>query len=71
MDPSGWNYRRFCGRPTVLTPNLHEAALAAEQPITDSASLELAAARLVGETDAAATRDAAMPKGFRCFSRAS
>jgi D-beta-D-heptose 7-phosphate kinase/D-beta-D-heptose 1-phosphate adenosyltransferase len=59
VDPSGHDYRRFAGT-TVLTPNLKEAALAAECPIIDLASLEVAAARLVEQTVAAVaiTRDA-------------
>ena len=39
VDPNGRNYRRYAGS-TVLTPNLREAELAAERPITDTDSLE-------------------------------
>jgi len=67
VDPSGRDYRRYAG-VTVLTPNLREAALAAGRPITDLASLEGAAARLVEETDAAlaVTREA---EGISLFRR--
>jgi D-beta-D-heptose 7-phosphate kinase/D-beta-D-heptose 1-phosphate adenosyltransferase len=59
VDPSGRDYRRYAG-VTVLTPNLRETALAAGRPITDLASLEAAATRLVEETGAAlaVTREA-------------
>ena len=51
-----------------MTPNLDEAALAAERSITDSASLEAAAAQLVEETGAAVavTREA---EGISLFLR--
>jgi D-beta-D-heptose 7-phosphate kinase/D-beta-D-heptose 1-phosphate adenosyltransferase len=52
VDPSGRDYCRFAGA-TVLTPNLKEAALAADRPITDLASLETAAARLIEQSGAA------------------
>ncbi|MFO0907044.1 MAG: D-glycero-beta-D-manno-heptose 1-phosphate adenylyltransferase [Isosphaeraceae bacterium] len=67
VDPNGRDYRRYAGC-TVLTPNLKEAELAAEQPITNAASLEAAAATLVSETRAALaiTRDA---KGISLFRR--
>jgi D-beta-D-heptose 7-phosphate kinase/D-beta-D-heptose 1-phosphate adenosyltransferase len=52
VDPNGRNYRRYAGA-TVLTPNLREAELAAERPITDADSLEQAAAVLVAQTSAA------------------
>ncbi|MFO0888466.1 MAG: D-glycero-beta-D-manno-heptose 1-phosphate adenylyltransferase [Isosphaeraceae bacterium] len=59
VDPTGRDYRRYAGT-TVLTPNLKEAALAAELPITDLASLEAAAHRLVEQSGAAlaVTREA-------------
>jgi D-beta-D-heptose 7-phosphate kinase/D-beta-D-heptose 1-phosphate adenosyltransferase len=59
VDPTGRDYRRYAGC-TVLTPNLKEAALAAERPITDLASLEAAAQRLVEQSRAAVavTREA-------------
>jgi D-beta-D-heptose 7-phosphate kinase/D-beta-D-heptose 1-phosphate adenosyltransferase len=52
VDPNGRNYRRYAGA-TVLTPNLREAELAAERPISDAGSLEQAAAALVDQTGAA------------------
>jgi D-beta-D-heptose 7-phosphate kinase/D-beta-D-heptose 1-phosphate adenosyltransferase len=69
VDPTGREYRRYAGC-TVLTPNLKEAALAAEQPITDLASLEAAAHRLVEQSDAAlaVTREA---EGISLFRRQS
>ena len=39
VDPMGGDYRRYAGS-TILTPNLKEAAMAADRPITDLASLE-------------------------------
>ena len=59
VDPTGRDYRRYAGA-TVLTPNLKEAAVAAERPITDLSSLEGAASLLVEQTDAAlaVTREA-------------
>jgi D-beta-D-heptose 7-phosphate kinase/D-beta-D-heptose 1-phosphate adenosyltransferase len=67
VDPSGRDYGRFRGA-TVLTPNLRETALAAERPITDLASLEAAAARLIEDTGAAlaVTREA---EGISLFRR--
>src|SRR5262249_2227917 len=55
---------------TVLTPNLKEASLAAERPITDLASLESAARLLVEQTGAALaiTREA---EGISLFRRES
>ena len=44
VDPVGRDYRRYHG-VTILTPNLREAAAAAERPITDIASLQAAAHR--------------------------
>lgn len=52
VDPNGRDYRRYAG-VTLLTPNLREAEIAAEQPIRTSADLEEAAARLVDQTGAA------------------
>jgi D-beta-D-heptose 7-phosphate kinase/D-beta-D-heptose 1-phosphate adenosyltransferase len=52
VDPTGRDYRRYAG-VTVLTPNLKEASVAAELPITDLDSLEAAARRLVEQTGAA------------------
>jgi D-beta-D-heptose 7-phosphate kinase/D-beta-D-heptose 1-phosphate adenosyltransferase len=67
VDPTGRDYRRYAGC-TVLTPNLKEAALAAERPITDLASLEAAAQRLVEQSGAAVavTREA---EGISLFRR--
>jgi D-beta-D-heptose 7-phosphate kinase / D-beta-D-heptose 1-phosphate adenosyltransferase len=52
VDPTGRDYRRYAGS-TVLTPNLREAAVAVERPITDLDSLEAAARLLVDQTGAA------------------
>ena len=49
VDPTGRDYRRYAGS-TVLTPNLKEASIAAERPITDMASLEAAGRLLVEQT---------------------
>jgi D-beta-D-heptose 7-phosphate kinase / D-beta-D-heptose 1-phosphate adenosyltransferase len=67
VDPSGRNYRRYAGA-TVLTPNLKEAALAAEQPIVDATTLKEAASRLVEHSGAALaiTREA---EGISLFRR--
>ncbi len=66
VDPNGRDYSRYAG-VTVLTPNVKEAEVAAERPITDDASLADAAARLIEQTRGAAlaiTRDA---KGISLF----
>ncbi|MGC8641544.1 MAG: PfkB family carbohydrate kinase [Isosphaeraceae bacterium] len=67
VDPTGRDYRRYAGA-TVLTPNLKEASIAAERPITDLASLEAAAHVLVDQTSAALaiTREA---EGISLFRR--
>jgi D-beta-D-heptose 7-phosphate kinase/D-beta-D-heptose 1-phosphate adenosyltransferase len=67
VDPTGRDYRRYAGA-TVLTPNLKEAAVAAERPITDLASLEAAAQVLIEQTAAALaiTREA---EGISLFHR--
>jgi D-beta-D-heptose 7-phosphate kinase/D-beta-D-heptose 1-phosphate adenosyltransferase len=52
VDPNGRDYRRYAGT-TVLTPNLREAEVAAERPITDTASLEDVGAILVNQTGSA------------------
>ena len=67
VDPTGRDYRRYAGA-TVLTPNLKEAAVAAERPITDLGSLEAAASLLVEQTGAAlaVTREA---EGISLFRR--
>jgi D-beta-D-heptose 7-phosphate kinase/D-beta-D-heptose 1-phosphate adenosyltransferase len=67
VDPAGRDYRRYAGA-TVLTPNLKEAAVAAERPITDLKSLETAANLLVDQTGAAiaVTREA---EGISLFTR--
>jgi D-beta-D-heptose 7-phosphate kinase/D-beta-D-heptose 1-phosphate adenosyltransferase len=52
VDPNGRDYRRYAGS-TVLTPNLKEAEVAAERPITDPDSLEAVGRLLVGQTGAA------------------
>jgi D-beta-D-heptose 7-phosphate kinase / D-beta-D-heptose 1-phosphate adenosyltransferase len=67
VDPTGRYYKRYAGA-TVLTPNLKEAAVAAERPITDLSSLETAANLLVEQTGAALaiTREA---EGISLFSR--
>jgi len=67
VDPTGRDYRRYAGS-TVLTPNLKEAAVAAERPITDLESLEAAARLLVDQTKAAlaVTREA---EGISLFRR--
>ena len=67
VDPTGRDYRRYAGA-TVLTPNLKEASVAAERPITDLASLEAAARVLVDQTGAALaiTREA---EGISLFRR--
>ncbi|MGE3822436.1 MAG: D-glycero-beta-D-manno-heptose 1-phosphate adenylyltransferase, partial [Isosphaeraceae bacterium] len=67
VDPNGRDYRRYAGA-TILTPNLKEAELAAERPITGAASLEAAASTLVEQTGAALaiTRDA---EGISLFRR--
>ena len=67
VDPTGRDYRRYAGA-TVLTPNLKEAAVAAERPITDMTSLEAAATLLVEQTGAAlaVTREA---EGISLFRR--
>jgi D-beta-D-heptose 7-phosphate kinase/D-beta-D-heptose 1-phosphate adenosyltransferase len=59
VDPNGRNYRRYKG-VTLLTPNLKETEIAAERPVSDLASLELAANLLVEQTGAAlaVTREA-------------
>ena len=67
IDPNGRDYRRYAGA-TVLTPNLREAEIAAELPITDDATLVRAAERLVRQTDGAmiaVTREAAGISLFR------
>ena len=58
VDPNGRDYRRYAGS-TVLTPNVKEAEVAAERPITDDASLAEVARLLVEQTGAALaiTRD--------------
>ena len=67
VDPVGRDYARYKG-VTILTPNLKEAAAAAERPITDMASLEAAAHLLVEQTAAAVavTREA---EGISLFRR--
>lgn len=67
VDPVGRDYCRYHGA-TILTPNLKEAAVAAERPITDIASLEAAAQTLVDQTEAAVaiTREA---EGISLFRR--
>ncbi len=67
VDPTGRDYTRYAGA-TVLTPNLKEASLAAERPITDMASLETAGRVLVEQTQAAMaiTREA---EGISLFRR--
>lgn len=67
VDPTGHDYRRYAGS-TVLTPNLKEAAVAAERPITNMESLEAAARLLVEQTGAAlaVTREA---EGISLFRR--
>ena len=67
VDPTGRDYRRYAG-VTVLTPNLKEASVAAERPITDLASLESAARVLVDQTGSALaiTREA---EGISLFRR--
>ena len=67
VDPTGRDYRRYAGS-TVLTPNLKEASLAAERPITDMESLESAGRLLVEQTGAAMaiTREA---EGISLFRR--
>ena len=67
VDPVGRDYGRYKG-VTILTPNLKEAAAAAERPITDLASLEAAAHLLVEQTGAAVavTREA---EGISLFRR--
>ena len=67
VDPTGRDYRRYAGA-TVLTPNLKEASVAAERPITDLASLEAAARVLVDQTGSALaiTREA---EGISLFRR--
>ena len=68
VDPNGRDYRRYAG-VTVLTPNVKEAEVAAERPITDDASLAEAAAALVEQTRGAAlaiTRDS---RGISLFRR--
>jgi D-beta-D-heptose 7-phosphate kinase/D-beta-D-heptose 1-phosphate adenosyltransferase len=69
VDPNGRDYRRYAGA-TVLTPNLKEAELAAERPISDLASLEAAATVLVEHTRAALaiTREAEGISLFRPWS---
>lgn len=47
IDPKGIRYERYAGA-TVITPNLHEATLAANHPIATSADLETVAAALQG-----------------------
>lgn len=71
VDPNGRNYKRYAGA-TVLTPNLKEAELAAERPITDIDSLESAASVLVEQTRAALaiTREAEGISLFRPWSEA-
>ncbi len=59
VDPNGRDYRRYAGA-TVLTPNLREAEVAAEQPIADDEGLRAAGRLLVEQTAGAAlaiTRD--------------
>ena len=67
VDPTGRDYRRYAGS-TVLTPNLKEAAIAAERPITDMESLEAAGRLLVEQTGGALaiTREA---EGISLFRR--
>ncbi len=67
VDPAGRDYRRYAGS-TILTPNLKEASLAAERPITDMESLESAGRLLVEQTGAALaiTREA---EGISLFHR--
>jgi len=67
VDPAGRDYRRYAGS-TVLTPNLKEASLAAERPITDMESLEAAGRLLVEQTGGAMaiTREA---EGISLFRR--
>ena len=43
VDPCGLDYARYAGA-TVLTPNVKEAEVASQRPITDLASLEEAGA---------------------------
>jgi D-beta-D-heptose 7-phosphate kinase/D-beta-D-heptose 1-phosphate adenosyltransferase len=67
VDPTGRDYSRYSGC-TILTPNLKEAAVAAERSITDLQSLEAVAHVLVEQTGAAlaVTRDA---EGISLFRR--
>ncbi|WP_165226726.1 D-glycero-beta-D-manno-heptose 1-phosphate adenylyltransferase [Aquisphaera insulae] len=67
VDPTGRNYSRYAGS-TVLTPNLKEASVAAERPITDAESLEAVAHTLVEQTGSALaiTREA---EGISLFRR--
>ena len=69
VDPCGRDYRRYAGS-TVLTPNLKEASLASEQPISDLNSLEAAAKTLLKQTGAALaiTREA---EGISLFQQES
>lgn len=70
VDPNGRDYRRYAGA-TILTPNVKEAEMAAERPISDDVSLEEVASCLVGQTNGAAlaiTRDS---RGISLFRRDS
>lgn len=67
VDPNGRDYRRYAGA-TVLTPNVKEAELASERPITDDDSLDEAARVLIDQTGSALaiTRDS---RGISLFQR--
>jgi D-beta-D-heptose 7-phosphate kinase/D-beta-D-heptose 1-phosphate adenosyltransferase len=67
VDPNGRDYQRYAG-VTILTPNLREAEIAAEQTIASEADLVRAASLLVEQTGAAlaVTREA---EGISLFRR--
>lgn len=68
VDPKGSDYVKYRGA-TILTPNRKEAEAAASVAITDTASLEQAAARLIEQADLTAlliTRSEEGMSLFRC-----
>jgi len=68
VDPKGNDYVKYRGA-TILTPNRKEAEAAAGIAIGDAASLEQAAARLIGQADLAALLITRSEEGMSLFRR--
>ena len=68
VDPTGRDYRRYAGA-TVLTPNLKEAAVAAERPITDHRRASRRPRSLLVEQTGAALAVTREAEGISLFRR--